>query len=184
MSIVKSIFVILLLIVLVSSSIKLTINFIKAYQYKVGYLGKLFFMGVLCLITLFTLVLSADYVYPFERTVDMELVMVVDCANEDEHSVHPGVWHGVYGDYGLYSGSDTFHPNHADKWMELDLDHYSYIVSYGQEIESLTYNVWDTIDAPFRTGAKAGHVKLSKEFIPSRIFIYQIRKIRIDNVQY
>lgn len=181
MNIVKSAFVILLLCILFLWAIKSTISFIKVYRYGAGYWGKLLLMGGSCFITLCVLVISADYTYPFERNVNLELVTVVE---SDEPFVNPGIWHGIYGEYGMYPGSGTFHPNHADKWIKLDLEHYSYIVSYGQEVESLTYNVWDTIDAPFSTGAKAGHIKLSNEFAPSKIYIYQIRKIRIDNVKY
>ena len=63
----------------------------------------------------------------------------------------------------------------------MDFKHYSYVITYGQKIDKLTYNVWDTIDFPIRTGAKVGHMTLDEEFSPRMVYIYRIPKLRIEN---
>jgi len=63
----------------------------------------------------------------------------------------------------------------------LNFERYSYIITYGQKIEKLSYSVWDVIDTPIFTGAKVGHMFLEEEFNPSKVYIYRIPKIRIEN---
>ena len=63
----------------------------------------------------------------------------------------------------------------------MDLENYTYIITYCQQIDSLSYNVWDTIDSPTYTGAYAGYMDLCDEIDPLAIYIYRIPKIRINN---
>lgn len=135
----------------------------------------------------FCLLSFGEYIYPFERKLNPVLIAEIDVPKGYELE-YPGqkFWHGAYEAYGLHAESLYYNPNNRDDpygiWMvPMDFQRYSYIITYGQKIESLSYNVWETIDAPVRTGAKEGHIVLSEEFHPEKIYIYQIPKMRIDN---
>ena len=66
-------------------------------------------------------------------------------------------------------------------WPDMDFENHTYIVSYGQELVALTYNAWETVDYPHKTGAKAGHPVFGDVFEPNKVYIYEIEKMRIDN---
>lgn len=44
-----------------------------------------------------------EYVYPFERTVNLELYAVIDIP--EEHTLSRPDWHAIYEKWGIYSGS-------------------------------------------------------------------------------
>lgn len=95
-------------------------------------------------------------------------------------------WHAVYEKYDRYPGTwvhphEYYQSQSTSEWPELDLENYTYIITYSQEIESLSYNVWDTINAPVFSGAKEGHMVLNEEIEPYLIYIYRIPKMRINN---
>lgn len=144
-------------------------------------------LGTACIAVL-CFALLGDYVYPFERTIKPKLVAEFEVP-EGYEAESPGnpFWHGAYEAYGLYAESLWFNPyntlesKYGFAWPPMNLKKYSYIITYGQKIKSLSYNVWDTIDEPFRTGAKAGHMILEETFIPEKVYVYQIPKLRIDN---
>lgn len=186
MHILKSALVFICLIAMLLLSINLVIKCIKRMHNNVKVVH---IISALCcvVITCLSTVLFGDYVYPFERTLDPVLIAEFDVPEEYELE-YPGqkFWHGAYEEFGLYSHSFYFNPNDNQSiygfgWPPMDFERHSYIITYGQKIESLSYNVWDTIDAPIRTGAKVGHMILEKEFSPEKVYIYQIPKIRIEN---
>lgn len=45
----------------------------------------------------------------------------------------------------------------------------------------ISYNVWETIDIPVRTGAYVGHMRLNDDFVPDKVYVYEIPRIRIEN---
>ena len=145
-------------------------------------------LGCVAAVALASVVFLGDYVYPFERKLEPRLFAEFDVP-EEYKLTQPGevFWRGAYEAYGLYAESLWFNPENLLEspygfgWPPMNFDDHSYIITYGQKIESLSYNVWDTIDEPFRTGAKAGHMILDKEFSPTKVYIYEIPKLRIDN---
>ena len=158
---------------------------------KAIYVHKSFVLIILMLfcacVVLLSVVLLGDYVYPFERDLHPMLIAEFDVPNGYELD-YPGqkFWHGAYEQFGLYAQSQYFDPTENQSiygfgWPPMDFDKYCYIITYGQKIESLSYNVWETIDTPIRTGAKVGHMVLEKDFSPSKVYIYQSPKIRIEN---
>ena len=146
---------------------------------------------LLCSFTLVCILNMSDYAYPFERKLEPELYAVIDVPAEHTPMGSNGCWdwYAVYDEYGFYPGSRYltaenyyYHLGHiVEDWPEYDLVHYTYIITFCQQIDSLTYNVWETVDSPFRTGAKAGHMVLDDKIDSTRIYIYRIPKMRIDN---
>lgn len=147
--------------------------------------------NILCFVLAFIVVAAFyanrwEYIYPFERTVNLELYAVIDIP-EGQTLSRPD-WHAIYEKWGIHSGSkwmDTesvLQPHwRGFVWPDMDFENHTYIVSYGQELVALTYNVWDTVDYPYRTGAKAGHPVFSDVFERNKVYIYEIEKMRIEN---
>lgn len=127
-----------------------------------------------------------EYIYPFERTVNLESYAVIDIP--EEGTLSSPDWYAIYEKWGIHSGSkwmDTesiFQPHwRGFDWPDMDFENHTYIVSYGRELVALTYNVWDTVDYPYRTGAKDGHPVFSDVFEPNKVYIYEIDKMRIEH---
>ncbi len=127
-----------------------------------------------------------EYVYPFERPVNLEQYAVANIP--EEHTLSYPDWYAIYEKWGIYPGSkwmDTESVSEPSRfgfdWPDMDFENHTYIVSYRREMTALTYNVWDTVDSPGRTGAKAGHPVFSDVFEPNRVYIYEIEKMRIEN---
>ena len=133
------------------------------------------------LIIIVALIILIKYASPIERNVELELITVINIEGEDQQLVNPGIWYGVYGAYGGSLASNEFHPDFIDKWIAPDLENFSYIISFGQRVESLSYNVWDNIESPHRGNVRKGHIILSDEFDGWSIYIYRIPKMRIDS---
>lgn len=142
---------------------------------------------ICCIVTIAAIVCLKDYIYPFERNVKFTLFASLDIP-EEHHLTSAGnnFWHAAYEEYGLYAESKYFDPKEAIsylgfKWPKMDFENHTYIITYGQQLVSLSYNVWEEIDIPIRTGAKVGHATLSDDFNPNKVYVYEIAKIRIDN---
>ena len=185
MNIIKSIIMILLLVAAAVWLYRL------GYQCFGGQSNEHKVRNVLCFVLAFIVVAAFyanlwEYIYPFERTVNLELYAVIDIP--EEHTLSRPDWHAIYEKWGIHSGSkwmDTesvLQPHwRGFVWPDMDFENHTYIVSYGQALVTLTYNVWDTVDYPYRTGAKAGHPVFSDVFEPNKVYIYEIEKMRIDN---
>lgn len=95
-------------------------------------------------------------------------------------------WHAVYEAYDNKPGT-WLHPHEyyqtltIDEWPEMDLENYTYIITYCQKIRSLHYYVWRENNTPTYTGAKEGILIPEEEIEPLTIFIYRIPKMRINN---
>lgn len=179
MHIVKSLFVLLALGILIWCTIISICRLITSCCAKNNIFRKSLKAVALCLVTLISVLLLRDYTYPFDRQVKLELVETVE--NKEEYARFAGTWFGVYGEYGMHRGSDTFHKNYIDQWITLDLKHYSYIASFGQPVESMSYNVWEKMHGPYQSAVHIGHVVLGKPSDSSVVYIYRIPRIRIDN---
>lgn len=187
MYILYSVIVITILLAIGRVFVTRAIDFIRAVRNKdVTWRLALSLFLALC-IALPSFVFLGDYTYPFERTLHPKLIAEFDVP-EGYEARRPGdpFWRGAYQAYGLYAESFWFDPyerqsKYGFAWPPMDYAHHNYIITYGQKIKSLSYNVWDTIDAPIRTGAKVGHMRLEETFIPEKVYIYQIPKVRIDN---
>jgi hypothetical protein len=139
---------------------------------------------ILIFVSFAVIVVVRDYVYPFERTVDVELVTEIEL-DEPLTEYWVDSWQAFYEGYGLYAASYSivarFEGRRLDfELPEMNLEKYTYVVTYGKKIEKLTYNAWDTIYAPIRTGAKKGNIQFYEEF-DHKVYVYKLKKMRIDN---
>ena len=186
-NIIKSLLMLLFLIILSIGSIIAVVFCIHIHRYKKLSMQRIIFTGILCIITIVIVACFGDYAYPLERTVEFELIAELDIPPENAFNPEfPHFWHAAYEQFGLYSDSFYFSEDYpysylGFKWPEMDFKNHTYIITYCQELESLTYNVWETIDIPIRTGAKAGYAVLSEEIDPCKVYVYEIPKIRIEN---
>lgn len=186
--IVKSILVLLFLLSIIAATIVMIVKIINRRHNTHD--KTLIRKTIICsAIAIVSVIFLGTYTYPFERTLDPILIAEVNL--DEEHAIaYPGdiSWHGAYEKYGFYAGSAYFSydesTRHGFSWPEMDLNNHCYIVTYGQKIDSLTYNIWDKIKYPIRTGAYSGHVQLNEEFAPQKVYIYQIPKIRIENADW
>lgn len=183
----KSIIVLVALMALFISSVLLCRRCLKDFRDRTKKAIHVILTAIHIVITLFSIILFGEYVYPFERKVE-PIPYGVLVLPEEYVLDYPGekFWHGAYEAYGLYAESFYFNTSgqsqkYGISWPPMDFEHYSYIITYGQKIDTLTYNVWDTIDIPVRTGAKVGHMTLQEEFSPDLVYIYRIPKIRLEN---
>ena len=95
-------------------------------------------------------------------------------------------WHAVYEAYDNYPGTWVhphayYQPRSIDEWPDMDLENYTYIITYCQKIQSLSYYPWRENNVPTYTGAKEAHLILEGKTEPLTIFIYRIPKMRINN---
>ena len=187
MNVFKSIIVGVCLLTLIIIAICLAARCVKIKKEGVLQKKDVFICSVFVLFTIICIAIFGDYLNPFDRPLSPVLIAEFEVPEEFELE-YPGekFWHGAYEQYGLYAESFHFNPNERSSiygfgWPPMDFDRYCYIITYGQKIESLSYNVWETIDYPVRTGAKVGHMVLSDDFSPEKVYVYQIPKIRIDN---
>ena len=70
------------------------------------------------------------------------------------------------------------------EWPELDLEHYTYIISFGREITNLSYNMWKSKKPPILdlgTSFKIGVAEFGAKIDTSLVYIYRIPKMRIDH---
>ena len=186
-NVLKSVAVLVFLLFMVGLSVRSVLNVVRGCgrdsKRIFRYIGTVICVGV----ALISVVFGADYIYPFERPVNPVLIAEFDVPEEYALD-YPGekFWHGAYKAYGIYPESLYFDPDKRNSiygfgWPPMDFETYNYIITYGQKIDSLSYNVWDTIDIPVYTGAKVGHMVLEDSFSPRKVYVYRIPKVRIDN---
>ena len=184
MYIVKSLCVLLLLIILVILSLYNAQKCYSSYKRQTLFFRKALLTGLLCVITLVSIFRLGEYVYPFDKSVDFELYATL--VIPPENTLHgPNFWHSAYddiqGDESFFFNPDEKYSHLGFEWPAMDFEHHTYIITYGQELESLSYNVWDYVKYPFYTGVKIGHATLNDEFDPNTVYVFEIPRIRIDN---
>lgn len=189
MNIIKSTLVLLFLLWTVLHTIKYTIRTATDYKGSSRRLVGWFKISICSFLALLILTSLYDYIWPFDRSLTPVLVAEMDIP-EERTLDYPGQkkWHGAYKASGIFPESLYFNPNdlytwYGDPWPHMDFDRYNYIISYGQKIKSISYNVWDVIKYPSYNGAKSGYVEFCEEFNSNKIYIYRIPKIRIDNAE-
>ena len=185
MKIIKSLFILSILLMFIFLSIILISNGRAAYKKNILSVKRAVALIICLCLTITAIALFGDYVYPFERNVNLVLVASFDVAEGYElEYAGERFWHGAYEEYGIYPASMWWSPDNGRDiigvdWPPLALNRNNYIISYGQKVESLSYNVWDKAH-PKNYGAFEGHVILSEEFDASKVYIYRIPKVRID----
>ena len=173
MNIVKSLAVLGLLGVLVFFSIKCLTRYYELCQLHNKHIKYGLFTTFICCITLTAIIILGKYTYPFDRQVKLELVKTVTSTHE--YSRFHGTW------FGVYQGSEGLHKTYIDQWMDIDTENYSYIVSFGYPIDSLSFNVWKRMDGTYQGGIYAGHAVTGQLSDPVKIYIYRIPHLYIDN---
>lgn len=165
-----------------------------ALRYVVRNIRKKVFRSVLCMFALLLLLpvtlFFANYINPFDRNVKLKLYEVVE--QDQMLNVYNGrfkhSWHGVYKWRISIDGNNNdpdsrWNLDFIDLKKEYDYTKHSYIVSYGCEIKSLKYNVWEHYGLPILdlgTNYKWGIVEFSDEIDPKKIYIYEIPRMYID----
>lgn len=171
------VFVFLAIMIAIAVAFYITLNAFSRVQKK-GIGAKIAAVAV-CIVAVAFTVAMADYLDASDRSVEYELYAVVEL--DRSHSSNPGDWYGIHEDeYDEYS-AESYRSRYGEMWPELNVKEYSYIITFGQELRMLTYNVWDTIDIPIRTGLYQGKAILDEKYDPYTIYIYQIPKLKIDN---
>lgn len=149
--------------------------------------NKIICFCIICICALLLISHLLKYTNPCDKVITPQLFHSIRL--EDDVSIpYPGLpWHAIYEQYGLYAASFFIEPDDETDhhfgftWPEMDFKHHTYIVSYGWEIESLSYNIWETLDYPIKTGACVGHVVYTGDFQSNMVFIYELPKIRIEH---
>ena len=181
--------VVFFLLCVILSTIKYIIKTLLDHkQCQKRFIG-FFKISITSIVALLIIISLYDYTWPFDRSLTPVLVAEMDIP--EEHTLdYPGQkkWHGAYKASGIFPESLYFNPNdlytwYGDPWPHMDFDRYNYIISYGQKIKSISYNVWDVIKYPSYNGAKSGYVEFCEEFNSNKIYIYRIPKVRIDNTE-
>lgn len=174
----------LFLAALIGLSIYLVRKCILAYKFSERYIVKSVLTVLLCIYTLNSIVHLSGFLYPFDRTVKFELYATLQIPPENTLEA-PQFWHSAYddidGDASFFFNPEETHSHLGFDWPAMDFEHHTYIITYGQELESLSYNAWDYVRYPFFTGVKIGYAELSEEFDPNLVYVYEIERIRIDN---
>lgn len=177
----KSLIVITLFVPVAYLSVKMVWNRIGEYRWHIFDFKKN--IATLLVLALLNVgITHRHYMYPFEQSVNLKLYAVLEVP-EGYKLTFPREWIAAYEQFGLFAEAFNFSPTESRigvPWPEMDLKHHVYIISFGQEMLSLTFNAWETIDYPIHTGA-GGHAELSEDFDPNKVYIYEIPKIRIDN---
>lgn len=184
MNILKSLGVLVYIVLIILISIRCVLKCKDAYESYEPYTGKCIFTGLLCLVALSSSLGMLDYLYPFDRSVKFELYATLVIPPENTLQT-PQFWHAAYdniqGDDSFFFDPDEKYSHLGFEWPSMDYSNHTYIITYGQELESLSYNVWDVVRYPFYTGVKIGHAELSDSFDPNIVYVYEIPRIRIDN---
>ena len=91
-------------------------------------------------------------------------------------------WHTVYEAYDGSPGTwvhphEYYQSKSINEWPEMDLENYTYIITYGSRIDSLSYKVFFGEEH----GIKEGIMIFSQDHDPRTIFVYRIPKMRTNN---
>ena len=139
-----------------------------------------------------TIVFAALWVIPFAvylpqyREAKITQVTVMDAQNMEpgavffyEVSPYPG-FPAMRSEWG-------FVPKAAAD-MPLDTKKYTYLFSYGYEVESVTYNMWDLIPwdpvpiLDLGSGRRWAKIQYKEEFHEGKLYIYRLDKKALENI--
>ncbi len=143
---------------------------------------------VAVLLILFNLAICysvSEYIYPFKREAKVTLVAEIELTGDERIGRwRVDKWQAIYEEYGLYPASYYFSYEFLGRKLniefpEMDLEKYTYIVTYGKKIKKLTYNPWVTI--LYGDGAAEGHIVFEEDFDNTKVYLYRLKRTRIDN---
>lgn len=148
-------------------------------------LMRVVFAPIFLALILLILVVSGPYLYGVDKHVEILEEIIVDISEEQYLKNSDLKWFSVYSKYGLGTPSrfnrDTIG---IDGFMKFD-ENYTYLVSYGYQITHIKYNNWDLIHGvpilDLGTSPKKAVVSTSKEVNTTKLYIYKISRVRIDN---
>lgn len=177
--VIKSIVVIIVIAILFSIAVWLAFS---AFRTKRHITGKL----LCCALFVLILAFLVPYADPREKNVDLQLYCVLEAATQtDNRPIDALEWYAIYESFGLGTESRFNRETVPNvQWRDLDLGKHTYIVSFGREIDHLSYNIWDSkLPAILDLGSsyKVGHVQFSSEIDSSKIYVYEIDHLRIDH---
>lgn len=138
-------------------------------------------------LVIFLIAIIFLFLYSWKCQLEPELVAIVrlDPAYFPGENIYEP-WHSVYEAYDNYPGTwihpyEYYKSRAIDEWPEMDLENYTYIITYCQKIESLSYYPFRENNTPTYTGAKEAQLILGNKTEPLTIYIYQVPKMRINN---
>lgn len=116
--------------------------------------------------------------------VTPELVISSDTVAYDEKGIYV-----IYRDFGILSQDSAFQPEadhtEAQQWLNTYIDdRYTYIVSFEQEIQSISYTIWDSYDftlAPLHNIVYRNPKFETAEGIVDTVYVYRIPKAAIEH---
>ncbi len=130
------------------------------------------------------------YAWPFNISVEFEefaqlkskeQIISVD-ENDDWYCIYDIGWFSEYSNTS-YWGWPRYEVEGG--YPELELDKYTYLISFERKVISLSYNVWDCKEPPIvdlGKSTKWGTAVLSDEITPNVIYVYRFPKKAIDNI--
>lgn len=140
-----------------------------------NYKALTFFILMIIIVTLifFVFIYNKEYKLNFEKVTEIQNSELVDKL--------PIYWCTIRNkEYNGYFGSEL--PSELDINMDLNLDKYTYIITLGHELQSISYSYKETKNRKLLFFPKQyiGKVLLLKNKTPY-IYIYRIKKMDIDS---
>ncbi|MBQ7872210.1 MAG: hypothetical protein IJ357_08730 [Oscillospiraceae bacterium] len=142
--------------------------------------------GIISALLIFPLVFLAPYTDYREKELELQLVdVLIDKTATGNEPLDSLEWYAIYDSYGIgvESRFNQYTIPYVD-WCELDLENHTYIISFGREIKSVTYNIWDSrLPALFDLGSsyKVGHVEFAEEIDTTKVYVYETKRVRVDH---
>lgn len=176
----------LVVIMLVAYTIKTILSYLKKKEHGISIL----FLVVAVFLLMVMAVPLSMYSWPFDIEVDFEKIAQL----QEPGKIHVDgdeAWFCIYDikyfgelSEASYWGFPII--NTVDEIPVLDLDKYTYMISFEREVTKLTYNVWDNKGpaiVDFGISTKWGKAELSDDISEGTVYIYRMPKIAVDNIK-
>ena len=142
---------------------------------------------VTAIILLVVIISSSCYII-VPRIVKVELVAELTVTNQlIPENVDPS-WQGIYGEidgkseaYYFFAGCVGAEYMRNIELPEFDLDNYSYALSFGRKMHFLTYYVWNTLGGMYHYDTKSGYPVFYGDFHNDKVYLYRLKRMRIDH---
>ena len=139
-------------------------------------------------IILLVVIISTSCYIIVPRIVKVELVAELTVTNRLIPENAEPSWQGIYGEidgkseaYYFFAGCVGYDYMKNIELPELDLDNYTYALSFGRKINFITYYVWDTLGGMYRYDTKSGYPVFCGDFHNDKVYLYRLKKMRIDH---
>lgn len=170
-------------LIILTVSLLLSIYLVRAWIMP----NKKIAQKVTAIILLVVLISTSCYIIS-PRIVKVELVAELTVTNRlIPENVEPS-WQGIYGEidgkseaYYFFAGCVGHDYIKNNELPELDLDNYTYILSFGRKINFITYYVWDTLGRMYRYDTKSGYPIFYGDFHNNKVYLYRLKRMRIDH---